>query len=302
MSMYNMMCKEKFDKNEHDEALEYAVRYFKSIKHHKPFRDFPHKWKITSSFGCRFHPVWKIWKFHWGTDIIHKERTLWQPIFAPISGYITTWHNNYGGWQTVVSDGKLRFGFTHLHGPTLKESGTKVKAGQYIGSIGRKSGSESSTGTHVHISIKVKRNGKWIFVDPEEFYKRVGWPIGGSATTYIDMPILTFGGIVLGIVSAVLFKKFALPKIKSIKSMSNVGGIIVGEKGDWVVEKIRDIPRNMIVEWRVKRIISKRGFPHYLVFVQTRDGKWYLYEIKHPKSEGVNYIRRRARRRPLLSL
>jgi len=113
----------------------------------------PVEGRITSGFGWRIHPIYKIRMFHEGIDIGAGQGT---PIVAAGRGVVISsgWYSGYGN-TVIIAHGS---GISTLYGhcSSLKVAqGEKVAAGQviaYVGSTGL------STGPHLH--FEVRKNGK----------------------------------------------------------------------------------------------------------------------------------------------
>jgi murein DD-endopeptidase MepM/ murein hydrolase activator NlpD len=122
----------------------------------------PLKGIITSRFGKRKHPVTGKQSFHNGVDISAPAGTHVQ---APDSGRISeVWDHDTGG-KCIAMVGRtgIRFGFAHLSNQ-LHSEGDIVNIGDVIAESGN---SGSSTGPHLHFTVKV--NGNW--VNPETYFK-----------------------------------------------------------------------------------------------------------------------------------
>lgn len=103
---------------------------------------------ISSRFGNR--TIFGKTQFHNGIDIPAPVGT---PILAPISGTITkNFFNNVGGYQIILENGSVRFGFAHLKEKSPIAVGDQVSAGQIIGEVGN---TGRSTGAHLHFTVTV---------------------------------------------------------------------------------------------------------------------------------------------------
>lgn len=108
--------------------------------------------RITSGFGYRRHPVFKISKLHTGVDFAAPMGT---PVHAAAGGvvYFAGWWGGYG--NVVILDHGGGWATLYAHNSKLAVSaGQSVQAGQvisYSGSTGL------STGPHVH--FEVRKNG-----------------------------------------------------------------------------------------------------------------------------------------------
>jgi len=121
---------------------------------------WPLRGQITSRFGMRFHPIFKVNRMHTGIDIYAPQGT---PIKAADAGIVTysDWYGGYG--RTIIIDhGRgLSTLYAHLSRQTVKK-GDRVNKGQTIGNVGS---TGYSTGPHLH--FEVRRNGAP--VDPQTF-------------------------------------------------------------------------------------------------------------------------------------
>ena len=115
---------------------------------------------ITSKYGIRLHPVWRVYRQHTGIDI-HAE--YGENIVASDTGTVITSEYNSGyGHYIVISHGN---GWTTLYAhmsTRVAGVGETVSKGQIIGYIGS---TGVSTGPHLHFEVSI--NGSR--VDPEEY-------------------------------------------------------------------------------------------------------------------------------------
>lgn len=109
---------------------------------------------LSSGFGPRFHPVYKVKKLHTGLDFSARVGT---PIYATGGGTVTKVSSSYYGYgkQIEIDHG---FGFktkyAHLSEFNVKV-GQKVKRGECIGYSGN---TGTSTGPHLHYEVFKNRN------------------------------------------------------------------------------------------------------------------------------------------------
>lgn len=108
--------------------------------------------KITSPYGYRRHPIFKISKLHTGVDFSAKYGT---PIHAAAGGYVyySGWWGGYGNVVILDHGGGIATVYAHCSGFAVSK-GQSVQPGQviaYVGSTGL------STGPHLH--FEVRRNG-----------------------------------------------------------------------------------------------------------------------------------------------
>ena len=104
---------------------------------------------MSSGYGYRIHPIYKVRKMHWGTDF---SAPAGAPIYATGDGTVTTYKRSRSGYghHIVIDHG---FGYETLYGHMSKievNKGQRVKRGEiiwYIGSTG------SSTAPHLHYEV-----------------------------------------------------------------------------------------------------------------------------------------------------
>lgn len=107
---------------------------------------------ITSPFGYRVHPIWRIRMFHSGVDI---SGSYGNPIYAVNDGRViySGWQSGYG--KVVIIDHGNGMSTLYAHcSQLLVNEGDQVKRGQLIGRIGS---TGWSTGPHLH--FEVRKNG-----------------------------------------------------------------------------------------------------------------------------------------------
>ena len=116
--------------------------------------------KITSGFGWRIHPIYKVRHFHNGIDIDIPEGTIVHAA-APGKVYFVGTEEGYGNVVILQhSDGYYTL-YGHLSKP-LVYTGQFVEAGQAIAESGN---TGVSSGPHLHFEI---RNGEFP-VDPARY-------------------------------------------------------------------------------------------------------------------------------------
>lgn len=129
------------------------------------------KVSISSGFGFRFHPIYKVRKFHEGLDFIGPVGT---PVYVTGNGTVIKTERNRSGYGNVViiSHGYgYQTLYAHLYTINVRE-GQKVKRGEKIGTIGN---TGLSTAPHLHYEVilgKTKLNPVFFFhndLSPEEF-------------------------------------------------------------------------------------------------------------------------------------
>lgn len=114
---------------------------------------WPVRGVITSYFGNRRHPIFRVVKFHTGIDVAARSGT---PIKAADSGVVifSGWWGGYGN-VVIINHGK---GLQTVYAHQLRRyvsKGDKVDKHQVIGLVGS---TGYSTGPHLH--FEVRRNGE----------------------------------------------------------------------------------------------------------------------------------------------
>ena len=117
------------------------------------------KYRITSRFGYRKHPVFGTYKLHTGVDY---GTSYGVPIMAAGDGVVekAQWVSGYGRYVMLKHVNGYETGYGHMSKIAAGiEPGVRVRQGQVIGYVGS---TGISTGNHLHFEIKI--NGR--FVDP----------------------------------------------------------------------------------------------------------------------------------------
>lgn len=116
---------------------------------------------ITSGFGMRMHPVYKVRKFHTGIDIAKPKGT---PVYATGNGIIIRkgYCSGYGYFVEIRHIGGFRSFYAHLS-KTLVNIGDSVSIAQQIAFVGN---TGVTTGSHLHYEIRKGRH----FLNPQEWY------------------------------------------------------------------------------------------------------------------------------------
>jgi murein DD-endopeptidase MepM/ murein hydrolase activator NlpD len=126
--------------------------------------------RITSEFGWRNHPIFKRKKnFHSGIDFGSPTGT---PVLAVYSGKVESagWRGGYG--LTVILEhqkgtAKKQTLYAHLS-KVLVKKGELVEPGNVIGHVGS---TGYSTGSHLHLELRKRIDGKWKPIDPTPYLK-----------------------------------------------------------------------------------------------------------------------------------
>jgi murein DD-endopeptidase MepM/ murein hydrolase activator NlpD len=122
---------------------------------------YPVSGYVTSPYGMRFHPIYRTWKLHDGTDF---GAACGTPIRAAADGTVVSMYYNSGYGNRIIIDHGLRGGvglgttYNHLSGYATSV-GRHVRRGEVIGYVGT---TGASTGCHLH--FMVFENG--VTVDP----------------------------------------------------------------------------------------------------------------------------------------
>lgn len=135
---------------------------------------------ITSDYGYRIHPIYKVKKFHSGIDIAAPEGT---PIFSATDGIITELIEDESGYgkHVIIQGAKYQYLYGHMSKFNVVP-GVVVHKGDLIGEVGN---TGLSTGPHLHFQINDLRkssvnpryflgNIKYAYVYPQNNYAMGG--------------------------------------------------------------------------------------------------------------------------------
>lgn len=116
--------------------------------------------RISSGFGMRKHPIYKVRKFHTGIDI---PKTKGSPVYATGNGVVTRkgYCSGYGNFIEIQHAGGFRSFYAHLS-RTMVNTGDSVSITQQIACVGN---TGIATGSHLHYEI---RKGKR-YLNPTEW-------------------------------------------------------------------------------------------------------------------------------------
>ena len=103
----------------------------------------------TSSYGMRFHPIFKQWRLHAGDDYGGKVGTA---IKATTGGRVTSSGPSGTGFGTMVKvkNGMYDYIYAHLS-RAIAKIGSSVSKGDVIGALGN---TGNSTGPHLHYEVR----------------------------------------------------------------------------------------------------------------------------------------------------
>lgn len=161
------------------------------------FPNYP-RYRITSRFGMRTHPVKKVKKMHNGIDLVAstngKDGQL-DYLCAHTGGTVCEvgYNDSAGNFVRIQVDPDTVMAYHHLKSPSPCKVGDIVQRGGIIGYMGA-----TGTATAAHLHFGIKRKGEWI--DPEPYLDKdypvaASTPGGTKPTKYItmDLPVLKRG-------------------------------------------------------------------------------------------------------------
>lgn len=104
---------------------------------------------ITSGYGMRIHPIYKVRKFHTGIDIAKPKGT---PVYATGNGVVIRkgYCSGYGYFIEIQHTGGFRSFYAHLS-KIFVNKGDTVNIGKHIACVGN---SGVVTGCHLHYEIR----------------------------------------------------------------------------------------------------------------------------------------------------
>ncbi len=116
--------------------------------------------RISSGFGMRYHPIYKVRKFHTGIDI---PKTKGTPVYATGNGAVVRkgYCSGYGYFIEIEHAGNFRSFYAHLSKTTVN-IGDTVSIATQIACVGN---TGVSTGNHLHYEV---RKGKR-YLNPAEW-------------------------------------------------------------------------------------------------------------------------------------
>jgi murein DD-endopeptidase MepM/ murein hydrolase activator NlpD len=108
--------------------------------------------RVSSGFGARFHPIFKNWRAHTGTDFAAPKGTR---VLAVADGHVVAAgpRGGYGNTVEIRHGGGVTTLYAHLSGyPAGIHAGTRVRQGEPVGFVGA---TGYATGPHLHYEFKI---------------------------------------------------------------------------------------------------------------------------------------------------
>lgn len=111
--------------------------------------------RVTSGYGRRFHPIFRIWRKHNGVDY---GAAIGTPVYSVATGTVTFCgrQNGYGNYVCIQHDNGYESRYGHLH-RYFVQKGQRIKQRDKIGLVGQ---TGEATGPHLDFQLLV--NGKHI--------------------------------------------------------------------------------------------------------------------------------------------
>mgnify|MGYP002411304478 FL=1 len=105
--------------------------------------------RISSGFGMRKHPIYRVWKFHTGIDISSTKGT---PVYASGNGVVIRkgYFSGYGNYIEIEHAGGFRSFYAHLS-RTMVSVGDSVSIAEQIACVGS---TGIATGSHLHYEVR----------------------------------------------------------------------------------------------------------------------------------------------------
>lgn len=123
---------------------------------------------LTSLFGWRMHPIFRVRRFHSGTDV---GAPLGTPVVATQAGQVVM-SDVAGGYGLMVvlhhNDGTLESRYAHLS-RLLVNAGEWVEQGEVIGLVGS---TGNSTGPHLHFELRQLTENGWMVLNPDSLLRQ----------------------------------------------------------------------------------------------------------------------------------
>jgi murein DD-endopeptidase MepM/ murein hydrolase activator NlpD len=109
--------------------------------------------RLSSSFGMRKHPIWKVSRHHSGIDLAAPIGSFVRAISSGLVIFSDP-HGGYGNLIVIAHKNGITSHYGHLEKMRVNP-GDRVVAGQIIGTVGT---TGHSTGPHLHFEIR--KSGK----------------------------------------------------------------------------------------------------------------------------------------------
>jgi len=153
--------------------------------------------RITSRFGMRFHPIYRRWRHHDGTDYGAATGT---PAYSIAKGLVTFagWQGNYGNLVCIKHDSGYESKYGHLHRIVVKK-GDRVKQHDRVGLVGQ---TGDATAPHLHFELLVKNKGNYKHINPlgvkyVSAPRRIPAPLMKRFTSLYEERLMPLEGMVL---------------------------------------------------------------------------------------------------------
>lgn len=110
------------------------------------------RFRVSSHFGSRIHPVKGKRSFHRGVDL---AASCGEPVFSSGNGTVITagYSGSYGWFVRIRHAGGYATLYAHLSRLHVRK-GMRVRIGQHIGDVGN---TGVSTGCHLHFELEKNR-------------------------------------------------------------------------------------------------------------------------------------------------
>ncbi|GAA0346863.1 transglycosylase CwlP [Oceanobacillus oncorhynchi subsp. oncorhynchi] len=141
---------------------------------------YMNKFRVTSPFGMRTHPVSGQQKMHKGVDLANGKAG--DPIKSIGSGKVITaaYSKTAGNWVVVQQDDGTVAKYMHMLKSPQVRKGQRVNAGQTLGQVGS---TGTSTGNHLHLQIE--RAGTAI--DPLQYLSDTSKQVANNLSDVSDL-------------------------------------------------------------------------------------------------------------------
>ena len=105
--------------------------------------------RISSGFGMRKHPIYRVWKFHTGIDISSTKGT---PVYATGNGIVVRkgYCSGYGNYIEIEHAGGFHSFYAHLS-RTMVNVGDSVEIARQIACVGS---TGIASGSHLHYEVR----------------------------------------------------------------------------------------------------------------------------------------------------